>query len=109
MTTSLASPRHGVGREGDAGGVGLHHGLHEHRHAGGAVLARALCASLPVGGHPRGGGGVEDPLDRPGQAFEAYVQEGLVLPGERGAFEVLGGAGGADREPLGAQRGRGLQ
>src|SRR5215208_6513844 len=43
------------------------------------------------------------------QFVDANVQQGLVLPSERGAFEVFGGAGGADREALGTQPGSGLQ
>ena len=77
--------------------------------AGVRGLALGPSAVLLVSGHPRSGGGIEDPLDRFGQAFGSHVQKGLVLPGERGVFEVFGGAGGSDREPLGAQRGRGLQ
>ena len=55
---------------------------------------------LAVGGDTRRGGRVQHLPHRVGQLVQADVQDGLVLAGKRRAGKVLGGGGGADREPL---------
>ena len=98
MNTTSSKPDLGVDREHHAGRaeVGAHHALHagRQRHVGvGEALVHAVADGAVV--VERG----EDLLDLVQHVVDAvHVEEGLLLAGERGVGQVLGGGRRAHRE-----------
>ncbi len=90
--------RHRIGREGDAGGPGVHLALKENGHA---RVGRALTARIGPGmgrvdtGHDLG--------DRRSDGFVVggrYAEHRGVLTGERGVIEILGDRGGPNGDHI---------
>ncbi|OPX65513.1 MAG: hypothetical protein A4E30_00353 [Methanomassiliicoccales archaeon PtaB.Bin215] len=83
-----------VGGEHDPGRIGVHHALHDHRHARGEVVHPLVMAVFDRPIVPIGGPAFFYAFR---QLLAGDVQVGVLLPGEGSLFEVLGDGRGTHR------------